>query len=102
RERAPTQIRVFGQRLLLHQLTDRSEASVLQLTHVEMAARHAILRPAQEHVAGRLYHALAFDDPLTGVAFESRSKALEHGFARLLDLEEQGSAVAAHEQTHEA
>ncbi len=98
RERASAQSCVARQCLLLDQLADRAEAAILELAHVEMTARCRILRPAQEHVARGLHHALALDHALTRVARELRPETLEHGLVRFLDLQEQGRAVVGHEQ----
>src|SRR5437867_13324606 len=96
RERTPAQLRVARQRLLLDQLADRAKPPVLQLAHIELTVGRGVLGPAQEHIARRLHDTLAFDHALALMAVELRCQPLEHRLARLLDLQEQRRAVAAH------
>src|SRR6185436_11342747 len=94
-ECAPAQARVACECLLLDQLADRTESSVLQTAHIELPARGRVFGPAQEEVARCLHHTLALDYSLALMALEFRSEPLDHGFAGFLDLQEQRRAVAA-------
>src|SRR5215470_17481958 len=96
RERAPAQLRIARERLLLDQLADRAKPPVLQLAHVELTMGCGVLGPAQEHVARRLHDALALDHALALMAVELRRQPLEHGLAGFLELQEQRRAVATH------
>src|SRR5262249_58600594 len=79
----------------LDQFADRTEPPVLELAHIELPVRRGILGPAEEQVACRLHDALALDHPLALVALEFWRQPLEHGWAGLLELQEQRPAVAA-------
>src|SRR5207247_7363767 len=74
------------------------EPPVLQLAHVEIARGRLVLGPAEEDVARRLHHALALDHAAALVTTTFRAEPLAHGFAGLLDLQEQRRAVAGQEQ----
>src|SRR4051812_24806627 len=95
-------MRVVHEGTLLHELADRPEPPVLQLAHVEVPLGSRVLRPSQKDVARRLHDMLAFDAPLARVTLEFSPEAFEHGCSRLLDLKEEGSAVAAREQADRA
>jgi hypothetical protein len=72
------------------------------MAHVEVPARHRIFRSAKEDVAGGLHGPLSFDDAPPRVPVEFWPEAFEYGFSGLLELKEQGRAVAAGEQAHGA
>src|SRR5262245_16227491 len=59
----------------------------------------AILCPTQEDVAGRLHEPVPLHDPLAVVGINARAcKCLQYRGTSFLDLEEQGSLFAGHEQ----
>src|SRR4051794_4791885 len=100
RERPPAQPPVGAQAAGVHVLHDRRGLAVPQLADVEVAlipvqARDAL--PAEEDVAGGLHEALPLDDAVAVVAEAAldAERALEHGRAGLLGLEDERVAVVA-------
>ena len=78
-----------------------ADLDVPQLADEEVALR--ALRPPEEHVAGGLHEPVAVDDALAVVGEDARAGVrLQHRGARLLDLEEEGVALAGHEEEHPA
>src|SRR3954468_15239060 len=97
-ESASAQLRIMDEGILLDHLGDRTQSSVLQLAHIELALRRVVFRPTQEDVTGRLHGALTLDNPPAGMIPELRPEPFEHGLLSLLELQEQGRAVRTEEQ----
>ena len=102
RKRVPTKPGIGEERSFFDQFADRAEPPVLELSHVELASGRFVLGPSQENIACSQHGALSLDDAAALVVVERRSQALKRRFAGFLDLQEQRSAVAAHEQADRA
>ena len=97
-ESTPAQLGIVDQRVLLHELADRPETSILQFAHIEMSARSLVFCPSQENVARCLHGTLTFDNSAAGMTCELGAQAFEHRFSCLFDLKEQRSAIVARKQ----
>src|SRR5262245_65181639 len=102
-ERPSARLRVRREHRRGHRLHDRAALRIPELPDVVLDTRVWRGRPPEEDVARALEHALPAHHALAVVQRRSRvTRGLRRGSTRLLDLEEERTAVRSLEQDDEA
>src|SRR5262245_20357209 len=97
RERPSAQACIILQCILLGDFAYAAEPPVFEDANIELSCRRLVRGPAEEDVARRLHHALAFDNavPLRSAIDILWPEPFERGRLRFLHLQEQGLFVTA-------